>query len=845
VAVGAYLDASGSEEALIDTLTGGVWTPVAAPLPTNAAAEPSAELTSVTCVAAGSCVAVGGYSAKKSEGSGLAETLSGGVWTPRQVSSATLSNFLFTAVTCPAAGSCVAVGEGSSGIGGLSGVIGTLSGGTWTVTEVSLPPSAPAGALELLNAVTCPAVGSCVAVGGYAVLGAKSIVEEGLIDTLAAGQWTVTTAPLGSKKSAHDLGFLGSVACSAVGSCVAGGSIANKSGKKSSGLLEGLSNGTWAPVAVPLPADALPGQFSNFNAVTCPAAGTCVAVSSYTDASGNQQGLIETMTGGTWTATEAPVPANAAADPLAGLDGISCPSAGACVAVGGYFDSSVAQQGLVDTLSGGTWTASEAPLPAGAGGPIPPDAAPFQKSTFRMSRLLTPLVSGSATERRLFNLARPFAGLGSFTAASHGSKSTSVAVSVEFGLQSVSCATTESCAALGNVESATSGEGLIDTLSDGTWTTSEAVPADAGLNIYAQLDGVACGAPASCLAVGSYDDTSGEGEGFVETISGTTSAPLELPVPADAAADPQVNLVGATCPAAGSCVAVGNYADATGDVEGLVETLAHGAWTPTDVPLPSGTTNPNANLASVACPEVGTCVAVGETLDLTGRVEQALVETLSSGTWTASVASLPGKTNKRPESELSGVTCPAVGSCQAVGAYEDGKLAQGMLETFANGIWTPTSVPAPGATGSSFSDLGGVSCAGVTTCVAVGTYSDIGGVNGFVDTLKDGTWTQTEVSGPSKSGESNLITVSCPSSAACVAVGSAEGESDGELTIEPYFDSLQGKKWTSTVSPTPSDVSIASFGSVSCAAVGSCVSVGFDGTLSGSLGGFIDTLSAG
>jgi len=847
VAVGAYIDASGGQEALLDTLSAGVWTPMAAPLPTNGVADAGAgaDVTSVTCVAAGSCVAVGAYSAKRGKESGLVETLSQGVWTPEQVLSTKFTDLGFTAVTCPAAGSCVAVGEGSNAIGDVGGVIGTLSGGAWTVTAVALPPSVPAQAVDLLDAVTCPAVGSCVAVGGYAVLG-KPIVEQGLIVTLSAGRWTATVAPLGSKKSARDLNFLESVACSSVGSCVAGGSTAGKSGRHGQGLLESLSNGTWSQVAVPLPSDAEPGEFSDFGAVSCPAAGTCVAVSGYTDASGNQQGLIETLASGMWTATEASVPTDAGADPMATLGGVSCPSAGSCVAVGGFADTSGASEGLVDTLSDGTWTATEVPLPAATfGGVIPVEATPFSKSTFRLSSLLAPKLTSRATATRRLSWARPFPGFRGVTSASATAKPVTVAFLATPSLTAVACATTDSCAAVGSLYTATGEEGLIATLSGGTWTTSEAVPADAIMNTSAQLEAVACGAPASCLAAGSYDDTNGETQGFVETLSGGTAAALELPVPSDAATDPEVNLAALTCPATGSCVAVGNYFGANGNLEGLVVTLAQGTWTATGVPLPAGTTNPNASLMSVACAETGTCVAVGGTFDATGRVEQAIIETLASGTWTPSVPTLPGKTSAHEESVLSSVSCPAAGLCQAVGAYAQGKSAQGLLETLTDGTWTVASVPAPGAPTRALSDLSGVSCADVSTCVAVGTYLDSTGVHSFFDTLNDGTWTQTEAPAPSKtSAEALLGAVSCPSSTGCVAVGSEEGESHGEEAIGPYFDTLQGKKWTSAAAPVPSGAFLALLSSVSCAAAGSCVSVGSDATLSGSIGGFIDTLSS-
>jgi hypothetical protein len=77
----------------------------------------------------------------------------------------------------------------------------------------------------------------------------------------------------------------------------------------------------------------------------------------YTDSSGNQQGLIETLSGGTWTATTAPagtLSPTAGTDPEVDFNSVSCPATGSCVAVGGYNDSSGNQQGLIETQSSTT-----------------------------------------------------------------------------------------------------------------------------------------------------------------------------------------------------------------------------------------------------------------------------------------------------------------------------------------------------------------------------------------------------------------------------------------------------------------------------------------------------------
>jgi hypothetical protein len=67
-------------------------------------------------------------------------------------------------------------------------------------------------------------------------------------------------------------------------------------GQASQGLLETLSGGTWTAVKAPLPGGAAQGtkQIGYLTLVACPAPGSCLTVGSYTAGGGGTQGLIET-----------------------------------------------------------------------------------------------------------------------------------------------------------------------------------------------------------------------------------------------------------------------------------------------------------------------------------------------------------------------------------------------------------------------------------------------------------------------------------------------------------------------------------------------------------------------
>jgi hypothetical protein len=135
------------------------------------------------------------------------------------------------------------------------------------------------------------------------------------------------------------------------------------------------NSGTWAAgVEASLPANAAAGPtvFVLSSSVSCASAGNCAAVSPYMDSAGDFLGLLLTESSGLWDpGIEASLPANAAAKPSVSLNSVSCPSAGSCGAVGTYVDSSGNTQGLLLSAAPVTPTLSaSAPASATAGSPI-------------------------------------------------------------------------------------------------------------------------------------------------------------------------------------------------------------------------------------------------------------------------------------------------------------------------------------------------------------------------------------------------------------------------------------------------------------------------------------------
>ena len=202
---------------------------------------------------------------------------------------------------------------------------------TWNPVEAPIPPNAgstnASGSFDPFNAVACPVAGSCVAVG--------SDGDQALIDTLSGGTWSFTPAPLPADGGGD--AYLHSLSCPALGSCMAVGTYIGQGGFQ--GLIETLSDGIWTPTTMPAPANSVFPSEPNATGgeVSCPAVGSCVAIWGYEDTTGNLGNVIETLSDGTWTPLEAPLPANENPEyRQSDLTDLTCPAPGSCVAVGTY-----------------------------------------------------------------------------------------------------------------------------------------------------------------------------------------------------------------------------------------------------------------------------------------------------------------------------------------------------------------------------------------------------------------------------------------------------------------------------------------------------------------------------
>jgi hypothetical protein len=445
------------------------------------------------------------------------------------------------------------------------------------------------------------------------------------------------------------------------------------------------SSGRAAAETVPLPSGAATGsaRSTTLESTSCPSTGNCVAVGAY-NASGNvEQGLIETESGGTWTATEAPVNGLGATDSY--LSSVSCPSTGNCIAIGGYDGPANASLALVETETNGVWSDSELPL------------ASIGYSGYEMD----------------FN--------------------------------AVSCSGVGGCVAVGTYSDSSNHEqAFVASDSAGTWAVSKVNMSGlgTGANPSAQLVTASCPSAGSCAAVGSYEDSSNHEQGLIdtETNGNWTASRADLSALSSIATNPGLQLTSVSCPSAGDCTAVGKYTDASlpdGSWQGLVVSSTGGVWSdaaefklPANASFtnPSHTAQPGLGIDSVSCSSPGNCMTVGSYSATSANLEDALELTETNGGWATGVAMTPPTAvyTPSPNEQLNSVVCLAQGPCTVLGIYTD---AGGFTDAWVvSQKGTAASAASVELTAAQTDGTATVGCSPSDYCAAAG-YSESAGAS--------------------------------------------------------------------------------------------------------------------
>jgi hypothetical protein len=261
-----------------------------------------------------------------------------------------------TAVSCPAAGDCLVGGSYRDAARRTTqAFVAREVNGTWR-PPAGLPGGRAlnAGGDATINSLACGSPGNCAAAGSYAD---SANQEQAFVASEVRGSWRAAVEVPGlAALNQGGFAYAASVSCGAMGTCAAGGQYAD-SAKFQHAFVVSEAGGRWRPAReVPgIPSAAPHEPFSATYTLSC-AAGGCAAGGAYRGPGGHLQAFVVRQVRGTWgRAVELPGIAGLNRGGSAGVNAISCPAAGSCTAAGIYTDGRSHPQAFVAAEAGGAW----------------------------------------------------------------------------------------------------------------------------------------------------------------------------------------------------------------------------------------------------------------------------------------------------------------------------------------------------------------------------------------------------------------------------------------------------------------------------------------------------------
>jgi hypothetical protein len=381
-------------------------------------------------------------------------------------------------------------------------------------------------------------------------------------------------------------------------------------------------------------------------------------------------------------------------------------------------------------------------------------------------------------------------------------------------LFNVSCSKPTRCTAVGRL-STTDGQirPLVERWNGHKWNIQQ-VPVP--LTSYGTfLSDVACPAAQTCIAVGQwFDIDTGLAFNLAESWDGHAWTPMTTP---DVVGSYFDGLYDISCTAPDACTAVG-YSTDSSDTHPMVLRWDGSTWEGQQLPATPGVTGPL--FEAVSCSTATDCTAVGR-----AYTDHTI---MLAGAWDGTSWTLRTIPNSSLPSDLDNVSCTAPNACIAVGSSLDpiGLYSTPLAVAWDGTTWTVQSMPA-NPLGAYGSGLYGVSCRSASSCVATGYEYDATTFHPFALTWDGSAWTVQHVPEPADSRAATVYGVSCTGPAACRTVGYYYAPSYQSVTLAASGD---GASWSLESSRNGVTAFGTGFYSVSCTSTTACTAVGFSGT---------------
>ncbi len=514
---------------------------------------------------------------------------------------------------------------------------------------------------------------------------------------------------------------------------------------------------------------------ANFTPAAGPAAVSCVSPTYCVAAgiTGATQPVIDVWNGTTWTAQSTPVQGD-----VGYLTGVSCVSASACLAVGQSFEQHAQ---WVMSWNGQQWSLLANPRPTWYVGLNAVSCSSASACTVAGKRVIE-IRGPNRVRKRYAALIERWNG--SHLVVQHFAQPRGT-------VTAVSCPARDGCIAVGKTGHAQSQ--YIESWNGTTWQamTSPAGTADD------TLSAVSCAAVTGCTAVGYEPSDGSTGEAAVaEQLTGSTWSVQQVPTPAGSALS---ELSTVSCPAAADCLAAGQYTSQSGYAVSLGEQWNGTTWARLAAPNAAGT--PGASVfTGVSCAQTSSCTALGEFIS-SGNEDIPMAATWSGTGWAAHDPLSPQPPGYEVLAEQGGISCPAAGTCAAVGMYGGEAPWAG---TWNGTKWTTVTPALP-----SYASLTGISCTSATFCIAVGQAIQSGPDIPLAYRWNGTAWTSMTL--PAAVGP--LAAVSCTSPTSCVAVDAGSS----------WAAAWNGTSWKAM----PTSGKELALRAVSCSSAVACTAVGY------------------
>lgn len=475
------------------------------------------------------------------------------------------------------------VGAGMAiGVSGAAGATTAASGGTWgSVQEIpglAALTSTPGGHNPSnVSALDCSTLGNCAAVGDYGSPVTGATVP--FVATEVNGTWG--TQPLAGlpTEAADTAAYLTEVSCGTPDFCTAVGTYDG-----TDSLLHPFevteTGGTWGTPVV-LDTSGLGNvQSFGFSGLSCPAAGECTLIGSFTLTGATPVPFTADESAGTWGALQS----------LAGLASLEPSSASAVT--GGLISLSCGGPG--DCTAGGT----------------------YQYSNSQYGAVQQPFIVSESDHS--WGEPQPIPGIASVSSSGQGD------AGLPNEVTSVSCPDAGDCAVTGIFFPQLNSDGLFFTLDEagGTWGQAKALSLPSGDSVDGPAPFVSCRSAGNCVIAAEVANEPGQSSSessavvtAAESSAGAWGAATAIP--GIAAGDDEPQVADLVCVPAGDCTVLGLYYPGGSDPNEIFSATSPDGGTMAAAQQVASSGNATPLSLQVVCPQDGHCTITYNGLDAT------------------------------------------------------------------------------------------------------------------------------------------------------------------------------------------------------------------------------------